>query len=178
MMNRIVPTVAAFLIAMLAIGTVLTPSAYALTSVIRDPAGDVANGNPDFDIIKAGITETGKLRMVVVGEAGGTKPSGLGQADKVYAYVFVTDVGIVAVTSHRAEDSNQVGSDLVWHSHRVQLDGSGCVSAIEDFGKVGLVDNYLNVANTGATSIDQVLTARLTIDDGKVCVSRVWDTAT
>ncbi len=177
MMNRLAPIVAAFFIAFLAAGTVLTPSAYALTSVIRDPAGDVANGNPDFDITKAGITTIGNLRMVVVGEAGGTKPSGLGQADKVFAYVFVTDVGIVAVTSHRAEDSNQVDADLVWHSHRVKLDASGCVSAIEDFGKLRLVDNHLSVANTGATSIDQVLTARLTIDDGKVCVSRVWDTA-
>jgi hypothetical protein len=115
--------------------------------------------------------------MVVVGEAGGTKPSGLGVADKVYAYVFVTDVGIIAATSHRAEDSGQVNSDLVWHSHRVQLDGAGCVTAIEDFGKVELVGNYLNIANTGATSIDAGLTARLTIDDGSVCVSRVWDSA-
>lgn len=177
MMNRIVPAVAALMVAMLAIGTAWTPSAYALTSVIRDRTGDVANGNPDFDITKAGITATGKLRMVVDGDAGGTKPSGLGQADKVFAYVFVTDVGIVAVTSHRAEDSGQVSNDLVWHSHRVQLDGAGCVSSIEDFGKVQLVDNYLNVANTGASSIDQALTARLTIDNGSVCVSRVWDTA-
>lgn len=176
-MNKTVPTIAAILIAALTLGAVLAPSAYALTSRIKDPAGDVTNGNPNFDITRAGITDTGKLRMVVAGEAGATKPSGPGQADKVYAYVFATDVGIVAVTSHRAEDSGQVGNDLAWHSHRVTLDGSGCVSSIEDFGKARLVDDHIHVANTGAASIDKVLTAELTISSGKVCVTQVWDSA-
>ncbi len=166
--------VASSLAAILAVSMVVTPSAYALTNLITDPEGDVTNGNPDFDIKRAGITDTGKLRVVVFGEAGGTKPSAPSLDDKVYAYVFVTDVGIVAVTSHRAEDSGQVVNDLAWHSHRVTLDGSGCVSSIEDFGKARLIDDHIHVRDTGATSIDAVLTAELTINGG-VCVTDVFD---
>jgi hypothetical protein len=113
---------------------------------------------------------------VVFGDAGGTKPSAPSLSDKVYAYVFVTNVGIVAVTSHRAEDSSQVSNDLAWHSHRVTLDKSNCVTSIEDFGKARVEDDWIHVANTGATSIDAILTAELTINGG-VCVTQVFDSA-
>ncbi|HEX2014479.1 MAG TPA: hypothetical protein VLA68_04555 [Nitrososphaera sp.] len=174
-MNKTVPAITGFIVAVL-VGTVLTPAAYATPGPITDPKGDVTNGNPDFDIRRAGITDTGKLRMVVQGEAGGTRPSGSSQENLVYAYVFATDVGIVAATSHRAEDSGQVGNDIAWHSHRVTLDGSGCVSSIEDFGKARLNGQNLYIANTGATEIEAVLTAELTINGG-VCVTDVWDSA-
>ena len=173
-MNKLVPVITGLMVAVL-VGSVLSPAA-AASLPITDKKGDATNGNPDFDIRRAGITDTGKLRMVVQGEAGGTRPSGADQADLVYAYVFVTDVGIVAVTSHRAEDSGQVGNDLAWHSHRVTLDSNNCVSSIQDFGKARLNDHSVYVGNTGATSIDAVLTAELTIDGG-VCVTAVWDSA-
>lgn len=173
-MNKALPVVMGFMAAVL-IGSVVAPAA-AASLPITDPKGDATNSNPDFDIRRAGITDTGKLRIVVQGEAGGTKPSGSGQEDKVYAYVFVTDVGIVAVTSHRAEDSGQVGNDLAWHAHRVTLDSNNCVSSIEDFGRATLNGQNVYVGKTGAKSIDAVLTAELTVDSG-VCVSAVWDSA-
>ena len=173
-MNKTVPVVIGFMAALL-VGSIASP-AFAATLPITDPKNDATNGNPDFDIRRVGITDTGKLRMVVQGEAGGTAPSAPGQADLVYAYVFATDVGIVAVTSHRAEDSGQVDLDLAWHSHRVTLDSSGCVSSIEDFGKAKLNGQNVYVGNTGATEIDAALTAELTVNGG-VCVSEVWDSA-
>lgn len=174
LMKKAVPAITGLVVAVL-IGSVISPAA-AASLPITDQKGDATNGNPDFDIRRVGITDTGKLRMVVQGEAGGTKPSSADQDDLVYAYVFVTNVGIIAATSHRAEDSGQVGNDLAWHSHRVTLDSNNCVSSIEDFGKARTSGQNLYVANTGATSIDAALTAELTINGG-VCVTAVWDSA-
>jgi hypothetical protein len=175
-MNKTVPAIMGLIVAAVLVGSVVSPAAAAASLPITDPKNDVTNGNSDFDIRRAGITDSGKLRMVVQGDAGETRPSGAGEENLVFAYVFVTDVGIVAATSHSVEDSGQVENDLAWHSHRVTLDGSGCVSSIEDFGKARFNGQNLYIANTGATSIDAVLTAELTVDSG-VCVTQVWDSA-
>ena len=38
--------------------------------------------------------------MYVEGEAGGTTPHDTGEENLIYAYVFFTDAGLYAVTSH------------------------------------------------------------------------------
>jgi hypothetical protein len=155
---------------------VMTPAALAISPTITDATGDAENNDPNFDITSAGITDKNILSMTVAGKAGGTTPSDPSQANLVYAYVFITDVGVIAVTSHQAEDSGQVKNDLKWHAHLVTLD-NGCVTSIEDFGKAKLRDSRIDVSQTGATSVSQVLTAELTISDSTVCVTQVWDSA-
>jgi hypothetical protein len=172
MKNLRTTSVVVMLAAALVVSMIATPAAYASWATIED-ASDFAND--DFDIRTVGITDDGNLRLTVDGTAGGTIPSS--DATKVYAYVFVTDVaGLIAVTSHQAEDSGQVGNDLEWHTHLVTLDDSGCVATISDFGKAKLQGNRLDVLQTGATSIGAALTAELTISGG-VCVSALWDLA-
>ena len=160
----------------LALSAVLAPAlALASWATINDPSDYNADNN--FDIRQVGITSDGNLRLTVDGTVGGTTPSSSSESNLVYAYVFLTDDGIIAVTSHQAEDSNQVGNDLEWHSHRVTLDSNFCVTSIEDYGKAKLHGDTLTVLHTDATSVDGALTAELTISDGQVCVSDVWDTA-
>jgi hypothetical protein len=171
-MNKVVLAIP--LAVVMAVSMIVTPSAYASWVTFTDPS-DAADDN--FDIRTVGITDDGNLRLTVDGTAGGTTPSDASQEDLVYAYVFVTDAGIIAVTSHQAEDSAQVDDDIKWHTHRVTLDGDGCVTSIEDFGKAKLKGNRLQVLQTGATTIDAALTAELTINGG-VCVTAVFDIAT
>lgn len=147
--------------------------AFAAQTLVTDDSGVASNA--DFDILTVQAAGNGNLRLTVDGTAGGTT-SDVSQAALVYAYVFITDAGIIAVTSHEAEDSAQVGNDLEWHSHRVTLDGSFCVTGIEDFGKAKFHDNRLTVSQTGITQVVGALTAELTIDEG-VCVSQVFDLA-
>jgi hypothetical protein len=161
------------LAAILAISMIVTP-AFAAQTLVTDDSGDAANA--DFDILTVQAAGDGNLRLTVDGTAGGTTPDETTQADLVYAYVFITDAGIIAVTSHQAEDSAQVGNDLEWHTHRVTLDANFCVTGIEDFGKAKFHDNRLTVSQTGATEVAGALTAELTIDEG-VCVSEVFDLA-
>lgn len=168
------------LAAILAVSMVLTP-AFASWASITD-GNDAAND--DFDINQVGITDGGNLRMTVFGTAGGTTPSSASQAYLVYAYVFNSNAGLIAVTSHQAEDSAQVGNDLEWHTHRVTLDTNNCVSTIEDFGQAKLSGSRIDVLGTGATSVAGALTAQLTITPDKphtsanefsVCVTGVFD---
>src|SRR5574338_46093 len=161
------------LAALLAVSMTMTP-AFASWASVNDPSDFDANNN--FDIRQVGITSDGNLRLTVDGTVGATRPDGAGQENLVYAYVFATDVGLIAVTSHAVEDSGQVGNDLEWHTHRVTLDENFCVTGIEDFGKAKLQGNRLDVLHTGATSVAGALTAQLTVDGG-VCVSDVWDQA-
>lgn len=65
---------------------------------------------------------------------------------------------------------------MEWHTHRVTLDSSFCVTSIEDFGKAKLKDDRLTVLQTGASTVNGALTAELTIGSG-VCVSNVFDLA-
>jgi hypothetical protein len=165
------------IVILLTVSMAVTPGALATSLTITDATGDVTNNDPNFDITSARITEKNILSMTVAGKAGGTTPSDLSQANLVYAHVFFTDVGVIAVTSHQAEDSGQVNNDLKWHAHLVTLDDDNCVTSIEDFGKAKLRDSRIDVGQTGATSVSQVLTAELEISGSSVCVSQVWDSA-
>jgi len=158
----------------LALSAIVAP-ALASWATVDDPSD--YNTDNNFDIRQVGITADGNLRLTVDGTVGDTIPSAQSQADLVYAYVFITNDGIIAVTSHQAEDSNQVGNDLEWHSHRVTLDSNFCVTSIEDYGKAKLHGDRLDVLQTDATTVSGALTAELTISGSQVCVSDVWDTA-
>lgn len=162
---------------LLTVSMAVTPTALATSLTITDATGDATNNDPNFDITSAGITDKNILSMEVAGKAGRTTPSDPSQANLVYAYVFITDVGVIAVTSHQAEDSGQVKNDLKWHAHLVTLDDDSCITSIQDFGDAKLKDSTINVRHTGATSVSQVLTAELTISGSAVCVKQVWDSA-
>lgn len=126
----------------------------------------------DFKIKEFGIKD-GKPWLSVEGKAGGSTPQ---NASQIYAYAFVTDKGIFAVTSHGTEDSSEVANDTQWHSHGVTLDDKNCVSKLNEDGEAEVNDN-IGVANTNATKVDKVMTAQLGINnaDASVCVEKVFD---
>ena len=126
----------------------------------------------DFKIKDFGIKD-GKPWLSVEGKAGASKPQ---NASQIFAYVFVTDKGIFAVTSHGTEDSSEVANDTQWHSHGVVLSDKNCVTKLNEDGD-GEVNDMIGVANTNATKVDKVMTALLGINnaDAKVCVEKVFD---
>jgi hypothetical protein len=96
-------------------GTVL------VTTLMLITVPSVSAASPDFTIETFGIDDDGNPFITVKGTAGGTVPDETGD---IYAYVFFTDDGIYAVTSHPGiEDSDEVGDDAEWHAHKVTLDG-------------------------------------------------------
>jgi nitrite reductase (NO-forming) len=129
----------------------------------------------DFDIADYGV-KGDKIWMSVNGVAGGTTPTSMSD---IYAYVFVTDKGIYAVTSHGAEDSPQVQNDLIWHTHKVELDSNSCISKIESTADVAgtamVSGNTVAINGSGASSIDQTMAVKLTIGDKNICVSGAFD---
>lgn len=93
----------------------------------------------------------------------------------IYAYVFSTDAGIYAVTSHMGEDSHQVEHDIEWHSHLIALDENNCITSITDAGKANLHKNRISVMQTDATILSGVMTAELTATDGGTCLTKIFD---
>ena len=126
----------------------------------------------DFKIKDFGIKD-GKPWLSVEGKAGASTPQ---NASQIFAYVFVTDKGIFAVTSHGTEDSSEVANDTQWHSHGVTLDDKNCVSKLNEDGDAE-VNDMIGVAKTNATKVEQIKTALLGINnaDAKVCVEKVFD---
>jgi len=126
----------------------------------------------DFKIKDFGIKD-GKPWLSVEGKAGASTPQ---NASQIFAYVFVTDKGIFAVTSHGTEDSSEVANDTQWHSHGVVLSDKNCVTKLNEDGD-GEVNDMVGVANTNATKVDKVMTVLLGINnaDAKVCVEKVFD---
>jgi hypothetical protein len=129
----------------------------------------------DFEITSFQINGKGNLRMYVEGVAGGTTPHHSGAENLIYAYVFRTNAGIYAVTSHMGEDSHQVEHDIEWHSHLVELDENNCVTSIIDAGKVNMHTNRISVMQTDATQLSGVMTAELTASDDGTCVTKIFD---
>ena len=120
-----------------------------------------------------GIDGDGNPFLTVKGTAGGTVPDEKGD---IYAYVFFTDDGIYAVTSHPGiEDSDEVGDDAEWHAHKVTLDGDNCVTSLDEDGKAFLDGKTVTVEDTDADSVDNVLSAVLSAEKkGGVCVAKVF----
>jgi len=154
----------------------LTATSIAISAILIAGANMVLAQNnlneADFKVKDFGIKD-GKPWLSVEGKAGGSKPQ---NASQIYAYAFVTDKGIFAVTSHGTEDSAEVANDTQWHSHGVTLDDKNCVSKLNDDGDAE-VNDMISVANTNATKVDKVMLAILGINnaDAKVCVEKVLD---
>jgi hypothetical protein len=145
----------------------------AFAATLKDPRDYTAN--PDFDIKGAGIDDNGDPYIKVYGDAGGTTSDTEGI---IYAYVFVTDAGIYAVTSHGGiEDSTEVDDDEQYHAHLVTLDANNCVTSIAEDGNAVLHNKRVTVTGTDATEVDAVLTVELTASDDGICVTEVFDTA-
>jgi hypothetical protein len=127
----------------------------------------------DFKIKDIGI-EDGKPWVTVEGKAGASKPD---NASQIYAYAFVTDKGIFAVTSHGVEDSTEVENDTEWHTHGgITLDEKKCVTDLNEDGTAAVADR-IEIGNITATKVDTVMTALLGINnaDGSICIEKVFD---
>jgi hypothetical protein len=102
-------------------GMTILASAVLVTTLMMITSPTVHAASPDLTITDFGIDGDGNPFLTVKGTAGGTVPDEKGD---IYAYVFFTDDGIYAVTSHPGiEDSDEVGDDAEWHAHKVTLDG-------------------------------------------------------
>jgi hypothetical protein len=93
------------------------------------------------------------------------------------AFVFYTDDGIYAVTSHpEIEDSNEVKNDSDWHAHKVQLNDENCIIDRNEKGKAALDGNTVSVKQTKATAVTKVLTGEFAADVEKdACLEAVFD---
>lgn len=151
--------------------TILVSTVLMTTLLITAPSAYAAS--PDLTITNFGIDDDGNPFLTVEGTAGGTVPDETGD---IYGYVFFTDDGIYAVTSHPGiEDSSEVGDDEEWHAHKVTLDGDNCVTSLDEDGNASLDGNTVTVEDTDADSVDNVLTAVLSAEKkGGVCVANVF----
>jgi hypothetical protein len=151
--------------------TILVSTALLTTLMLTAPS--VYAASPDLTITDFGIDGDGNPFITVEGTAGETVPDETGD---IYAYVFFTDDGIYAVTSHPGiEDSSEVGDDEEWHAHKVTLNGDNCVTSLDEDGNASLDGNTVTVEDTDADSVDNVLTAVLSAEKkGGVCVAKVF----
>lgn len=167
-----IPLVLAFAATISAVGLYSSPT-QVFAAALNDPRSDATN--PDFDIRGAGVDDNGDPYMRVSGDVGGTTSDKEGT---IYGYVFITDAGIYAVTSHGGiEDSEEVGDDEQYHAHLVTLDENNCVTSIAEDGNAVLQNKRVTVTGTDATEVNQVLTVELTASDDGICVTEVFDTA-
>lgn len=130
--------------------------------------------NPgSFKIQSFGVDQSGNPYMTVEDMAGSSVPSEHGV---IYGYVFVTDTGIYAVTSHMGDDTpHEHEEELEWHSHSVELDENSCVTSITEDGELQMATNRVTVLDTDATSVSRVMTVELTASDEGTCVTDVFD---
>jgi hypothetical protein len=146
-----------------------------LVTIFVVTAPSVYAASPDFRIETFGIDNDGNPFLTVKGTAGGTTPD---QKGDIYAYVFFTDDGIYAVTSHPGiRDSNE-GDDEAgdWHAHKVELNDKNCVTDLKEDGNAKLDGKTVAVEDTDATKVDKVLTAVLSAEKkGGICVAHVFD---
>jgi len=151
--------------------TILVSTVLLTTLMLTAPSAYAAS--PDLTITDFGIDGDGNPFLTVKGTAGGTVPDETGD---IYAYVFVTDDGAYAVTSHPGiEDSTEVEDDEEWHAHKVTLNDDNCVTDIEEDGNAALDGNTVTVEDTDAGSVDSVLTAVLSAEKkGGICVVKVF----
>ena len=150
---------------------ILVSTALLTTLMLTAPSAYAAS--PHLTITDFGIDEDGNPFLTVKGTAGGTVPDETGD---IYAYVFLTDAGAYAVTSHPGiEDSTEVEDDEEWHAHKVTLDEDKCVTDIEEDGNAALDGSTVTVEDTDADSVDSVLTAVLSAEKkGGICVVKVF----
>jgi hypothetical protein len=146
---------------------------YYYKEVRKDNLNDATNDDPNFDIGLFGINDDGNPYLRVKGRGGGTVPEGHGT---IYGYVFVTNAGTYAVTSHLGNDTpGEEHEDKKWHAHKVVLDENSCVSSITPDGESRIVNKTVIMLETPATSLSKVMTVELTEQDDTTCVTEVFD---
>ena len=133
----------------------------------------------DFEMERFGLDNDGNPYLTVKGKAGGTVPD---NKNIIYAYVFFTknDNGqgkIYSVTSHHHEDSNEVNNDINYHAHQVKFNEDKCITSINDRAEADFASNIVTVEKTDTGRLNGVATAELTVDDGSVCVTEIFDSA-
>lgn len=107
------------------------------------------------------------------GKSGGSTPD---NASQLYAYAFVTDNGIYALTSHEVENSNEVENDTHWaYIRRVTLDDKNCSAKLDNNGNAEVSDEVKVTNNT--SKVDKIMTAILSINNqgASVCVKKLID---
>ncbi len=81
------------------------------------------------------------------------------------------------MTSHHHEDSNEVDDDINYHAHLVKFNEDKCITSINDRAEADLAGNRVTVEETDTGRVNGVATAELTVDDGNVCVTEIFDSA-
>ena len=130
--------------------------------------GNISKFNEgDFKIKNFGVGNDGIPYLTVEGIAGGTIPQ---KENLGYAYVFVTDKGIYAVTSDWMYPQ--------WHTHKITLDQNNCVGSISMKGGAEVGD-MVKVTKTNAKKVDKVMTKEFIMNnlDGSVCAAVIFDSA-
>ena len=57
------------------------------------------------------------------------------------------------------------------HAHKITLDKNNCVSSLKETGTADLSGNTVKVLDTGASKVNSVLTAKLTVNNNHdICV--------
>ncbi len=154
--------------------TIFTAGVLLTTLMMMLAAPIVHAASPDLTITDFGIDDGDNPFLTVGGTAGETVPDETGD---IYAYVFFTDDGIYAVTSHTGiEDSSEVDDDADWHAHKIQLNNNNCITDLKEDGNAALDGDTVSVEDTDASDVDKVLTAVLSAEKkGGVCVAKVFD---
>ncbi|HEX5920711.1 MAG TPA: hypothetical protein VFY55_02925 [Nitrososphaeraceae archaeon] len=153
--------------------TILAGTILVTTLMMTAPGLYASTSSEGFKIQTFGIDDDGNPFLTVNGQAGGKTPDKTGD---IFAYVFFTDDGIYAVTSHPGvEDSKEVEDDEDWHAHKVKLDSNNCVTSLKEQGDALLDGDKVSVENTKATEVTKVLTALLVAEGDEVCVEEVFD---
>jgi hypothetical protein len=150
----------------------------------QDGIGDATNGDSNFDITSFGVARNNAY-LNLAGEAGGSVPEEEGM---IYAYVFLTNKGTYAVTSHHGNDTpGEDHEDLEWHAHKVVLDHDGCIESITPDGETQLSGDTITLKEVKVKDVFAVITAQLEAhsdeedehehDGDATCVSDVFDVA-
>ena len=141
--------------------------------------------SPHLTVTGKGIDGSGDPFATVRGTAGATQPD---EAGDVYAFVFVTNVGIFAIASHDFCDSVEQllcepGPDPTWHGHKLAIksvtEGKKTYDCLDipnvtDEGVASLSGNRVTLTGTSATTIVAVDVVKLTtLDSGEVCIKKV-----
>ena len=187
MTNRVIisASVSASLAIMLFLSAGLIPAANQASAAksIMDAVGDATNDDSNFDIQSFGIEKKNPY-IKVAGEAGESVPA----EGMIYAYVFLTNKGTYAITSHHGNDTpGEDHDDLAWHAHKVVLDHDGCIESITPDGDSQLSGNTVTLMGIKVKDVYAVMTAQLEAHSDEeeehehegdaTCVSEVFDVA-
>ena len=159
--------VTSLLVFVVAVGSIVLVNTTAINNLAFAGQEESKFFESDLMIKDFGVSEDGNPFLTVEGIAGRTIPQ---NQNLNYAYVFVTDNGTYAVTSH--------GMHNKWHTHGITLDDNNCVMSINNNGGAEVKD-MVKVTGTNTTKVDKVMSAEFTINnsDGLICASRIFDSA-